>query len=164
MPATANASSHAKSLSDLGTNEVMFAQMMIPHHKQAIDISALAKRNSSNATIRSLASGINAAQRKEIAQMRYWLAVKKTSSATNMVMEIDGMLSTSQLKNLKTLKSKKFDRAFLSAMIAHHKGALQMLPLLKSSTNQEARNLEQAIYKAQSKEITLMQRLLRKLG
>ena len=35
-PSVAIASTHAKSLQNLGMNEVMFAQMMIPHHDQAV--------------------------------------------------------------------------------------------------------------------------------
>jgi len=36
IPSGASASTHAKSLQNLGMNEVMFAQMMIPHHEQAV--------------------------------------------------------------------------------------------------------------------------------
>ena len=38
VPNGANASTHAKSLQNLGMNEIMFAQMMIPHHEQAISM------------------------------------------------------------------------------------------------------------------------------
>ena len=38
--APAQASSHAKSLANLGAMDIMFAQKMIPHHQQAIDTAA----------------------------------------------------------------------------------------------------------------------------
>lgn len=163
-PASANASSHIKSLRNLGANELMFAQMMIPHHRQAVEMSALALRNSSDVTIKALAKKISGAQRKEMVQMGFWLGSKNASMGMNGEMGIEGMLTGSQLKNLGTLKGKKFDKVFLSAMIAHHNGALQMTSLIKGSKNQEARSLAQAIFKVQSKEIAFMQMLLEKLG
>ena len=43
VPATA--SSHASTLKNLDMNEIMFAQGMIPHHQQAIDMSNMSLKN-----------------------------------------------------------------------------------------------------------------------
>ena len=77
QPATA--SSHASSLKNLGMNEIMFAQGMIPHHQQAIDMSNMAVKNSASPEVKKLAKGIIAAQGKEIAQLKYWLTASKSS-------------------------------------------------------------------------------------
>ena len=62
QPATA--SSHASSLKNLDMNEIMFAQGMIPHHQQAIDMSNMALKNGASAEVKKLAKGIISAQKK----------------------------------------------------------------------------------------------------
>ncbi|CAM8624963.1 Domain of unknown function DUF305 [Candidatus Planktophila versatilis] len=166
QPATAG--SHASSLKSLGANEIMFAQGMIPHHQQAIDMSTSALARSSNAKVKALASGIISDQKKEINQMKYWLAAKKAplkmghdmGHGMGHGMGMDGMLSESQVAELKKLRGPKFDTAFLKAMIEHHQGALTMLSMLSGSKNSEARALSKEIRAAQSGEISVMQKLL----
>lgn len=158
QPATAD--SHASALKSLGMNEIMFAQRMIPHHQQAIDMSTSALARSSNAKVKALASGIISDQKKEINQMKYWLAAKKAPLKMGHDMGMDGMLSGSQVAELKKLRGSKFDTAFLKAMIEHHEGALGMLSMLGGSKNSEAKALSKEIRAAQSGEISVMQKLL----
>lgn len=157
---SATASTHASALKNLGMNEIMFAQGMIPHHQQAIDMSTSALERSSNTKVKALASGIIAAQAKEMKQMRYWLAAKKAPLKMGHDMGMSGMLSESQVAELKKLRGQKFDTAFLKAMIEHHQGALSMLSMLNESKNLEARQLAKEIRAAQSGEIALMQKIL----
>jgi uncharacterized protein (DUF305 family) len=156
------ASSHASTLKSLGPNEVMFAQGMIPHHQQAIDMSTSALARSPNTKVKALASGIISDQRKEMKQMKYWLVAKKAplTMGHDMGHGMDGMLSEGQVAELKKLRGSKFDTAFLKAMIEHHQGALGMLSMLSGSKNSEARALAKEIRTAQSGEISLMQKLL----
>tara|TARA_B110000503_G_C7169917_1_gene423807 strand:- start:4819 stop:5364 length:546 start_codon:yes stop_codon:yes gene_type:complete len=156
----ASASSHAKSLKDLGMNEIMFAQGMIPHHQQAVDMSRLVQQRSSNAKVKALASEIIAAQKKEMKQMKYWLSAKKAPLEMGHDMGMSGMLSEGQVAEVKKLRGLKFDTAFLKAMIEHHQGALGMLPMLNNSKNSEAKQLAKVIQEAQSGEISLMKKLL----
>jgi len=148
------ASSHSSTLKSLGSNEVMFAQGMIPHHQQAIDMSNSALARSSNTKVKALASGIISDQRKEMKQMKYWLVAKKAP----LTMGHD--MGQGQVAELKKLRGSKFDTAFLKAMIEHHQGALGMLSMLSGSKNSEARALAKEIRAAQSGEISLMQKLL----
>lgn len=141
LPAnSAVASSHGKTLSNLNSNDIMFAQMMIPHHQQAIDMSKYALKISSNKEIYALAKAISSAQGKEIAQMKYWLTATKSPATMGHHMDMNGMISEKQMKALSSLKGAKFDEAFLNAMIEHHQGALEMVGLLKSTKNAEAKN------------------------
>ena len=158
----ATATSHGKTLSNLNNNDIMFAQMMIPHHQQAIDMSKYAQKNSSNREIKALASAISSAQGREITQMKYWLSATKSPATMGHHMDMNGMISDKQMKELSALKGAKFDKAFLSAMIEHHQGALEMVELLNSTKNAEAKKLAKEIIRVQKAEISSMMKLLAK--
>jgi uncharacterized protein (DUF305 family) len=158
----ATASSHASTLKKLDMNEIMFAQGMIPHHQQAIDMSNMALKNGASAEIKKLAKGIISAQQKEMSQLKYWLTATKSSMTMDHDMGMNGMLSKGDLAALKKLKGSKLDTAFLKAMIAHHEGALEMVALLDDTENAEAKKIAADITKGQSAEITLMKKLLAK--
>jgi uncharacterized protein (DUF305 family) len=161
---SATASSHGKTLSNLNSNDIMFAQMMIPHHQQAIDMSKYALKNSSNKEIKALARAISSAQGKEIGQMKYWLTATKSSATMGHHMDMNGMISEKQMTALSSLKGAKFDKAFLSAMIEHHQGALEMVDLLKSTKSAEAKSLAKEIIRVQKAEISSMKMLLVKIA
>lgn len=163
FPGIAEASTHAKSLKNLGMSEVMFAQMMIPHHKQAVSLSETAMNKSQNPAILRLSRQIKSAQSSEISQMTYWLKATNSSMTMDHDMKMSGMLSIKELASLKSLTGKEFDRTFLALMIKHHQGALEMLDLISDSKNAEAKALSKAIDSAQRKEITSMKQLLKKL-
>ena len=163
IPSGANASTHAKSLQNLGMNEIMFAQMMIPHHEQAISMSETALKKSRNQAILKLSNQIKSLQGTEKSQLAYWLKATDSSMTMDHDMQMSGMLTTKELASLKRLTGTQFDRAFLQLMIKHHQGAIEMLDLISDSRNAEAKALAKAIKSAQSKEITSMKLLLNKL-
>ena len=53
--------------------DVQFATDMIPHHRQAVDMAALADTHASSAEVKALAAKIRKAQEPEIATMSGWL-------------------------------------------------------------------------------------------
>ncbi|ASY09927.2 MULTISPECIES: DUF305 domain-containing protein [Candidatus Nanopelagicaceae] len=163
IPSGANASTHAKSLQNLGMNEIMFAQMMIPHHEQAISMSETALKKSRNQAILKLSNQIKSLQGTEKSQLAYWLKATDSSMTMDHDMQMSGMLTTKELASLKRLTGTQFDRTFLQLMIKHHQGAIEMLDLISDSRNAEAKALAKAIKSAQSKEITSMKLLLNKL-
>ena len=162
-PNGANASTHAKSLQNLGMNAIMFAQMMIPHHEQASSMSETALKKSRNQAILKLSNQIKSLQGTEKSQLAYWLKATDSSMTMDHDMQMSGMLTTKELASLKRLTGTQFDRAFLQLMIKHHQGAIEMLDLISDSKNMEAKALAKAINSAQSKEITSMKLLLKKL-
>ena len=163
IPSGANASTHAKSLQNLGMNEIMFAQMMIPHHEQAISMSETALKKSRNQAILKLSNQIKSLQGTEKSQLAYWLKATDSSMTMDHDMQMSGMLTTKELASLKRLTGTQFDRVFLQLMIKHHQGAIEMLDLISDSRNAEAKALAKAIKSAQSREITSMKLLLNKL-
>ena len=55
------------------TADVSYAQMMIVHHAQALEMTALAPGRAGSAAVKGLAERIAAAQKPEIEMMRDWL-------------------------------------------------------------------------------------------
>jgi uncharacterized protein (DUF305 family) len=141
-------------------DELMFAQMMIPHHSQAVTMSELALANSSNTEVLALATAIRDAQAPEIAQMQSWLDESDYSGTHAGHMDMGGMLSDQELAELSTAKGSVFDRLFLEGMIAHHEGAIDILSMIKNSTNSEVKMLYDDFLTSQSAEIEAMKALL----
>ena len=133
--------------------DVKFLQGMIVHHKQAILMSSMVSKRTNNPTIVDLADRIDASQEDEISFMEGWLEDRGENIPEenehsmmghhendhsdmghhDMSMHLDmvGMASPKQLKELENSKSTDFDRLFLQLMIAHHDGALEMVKDLK---------------------------------
>jgi uncharacterized protein (DUF305 family) len=151
--------SKEKSSSQYSADEIMFAQMMIPHHEQAVTMSELALSNTATAEIVALATAIRDAQAPEIIQMQSWIDGKSESHMHDM--EMGGMLSDAELAELAELKGAAFDQMFLTAMIAHHEGALDMVEMINDSTNSEVKTLAANIVQSQSAEIETMKALLK---
>lgn len=145
-------------------DEIMFAQMMIPHHQQAVTISKLALTNSTNPEILALAKTIMGAQEPEIVQMKKWLDLSSAPTEMEAEMGMGGMLSDEDMANLAKLSGKAFDRAFLLGMIEHHLGAIEMTEMIDTSDNSEVKTLSEDIVRSQSAEILEMKQLLAKLG
>jgi uncharacterized protein (DUF305 family) len=151
--------SEEKSSSQYSADEIMFAQMMIPHHEQAVTMSELALSNTTTAEIVALATAIRDAQAPEIIQMQSWIDGKSESHMHDM--EMGGMLTDAELAELAELKGAAFDQMFLTAMIAHHEGALDMVDMINDSSNSEVKTLAANIVQSQSAEIETMKALLK---
>jgi uncharacterized protein (DUF305 family) len=150
--------------------DVMFAQMMIPHHRQAVEMAGLAARRASSSKVKDLASRIAAAQGPEITTMSGWLAAwKEPTSMPSMPSmnhgSMDGMMSDQDMKALGHLTGEGFDRKFLGMMIEHHRGAIVMAQTeQRSGADPAARALAASIIKTQTTEITTIRAECQVLG
>jgi uncharacterized protein (DUF305 family) len=140
--------------------DVMFAQMMIPHHDQAIEMSDLALERSRDPEILALAQQIKDAQSPEIEQMTGWLESAGAGMTMDHDMGMDGMLSDAEMETLRSATGTEFDRLYLEGMIQHHEGAISMAGMIVESENAEARALADAIITSQTAEIATMEALL----
>lgn len=145
--------------SGYSSTDAMFAEMMIPHHEQAIVMSDLALAKSKDPEVLALASKIKAEQTPEIAIMRNW---KASNSAMHAGHEMMGMLSEDELETLANSSGPTFDRLFLQGMIEHHEGAIQMAQMILDSENPEVSTLGKSIVETQQAEIEKMKELLKK--
>ncbi|MEU8059164.1 DUF305 domain-containing protein [Microbispora bryophytorum] len=150
---------------DHNDQDVMFARMMIPHHRQAVEMGRLAEDRAADARVARLARGIEAAQAPEIRTMTGWLtawgepAPMESHAPEHHAMP--GMMSPEDMRRLAGLSGRAFDRAFLTMMIRHHEGAVAMArDELRTGVYEPARRLAASIVSSQSAEIAEMKSLL----
>lgn len=115
-------------------DDVTFMQDMIPHHHQAVQMAALVDSRTNNEKVREIAGRIDAAQADEITFMQDWLNDRKEKAPNpehhhtmHTLHEMAGMASPEDMEILSQLEGVAFDRKFLTLMIAHHEGALEMV-------------------------------------
>ena len=148
--------------------DVMFAQMMIPHHQQAVTMSdMILAKDGMDSRVTDLAIKIKAAQAPEIAQMSGWLAGWSKRPIPSMGMDHDmggGMMSEADMDTLDKANGKDAARLFLTGMIKHHQGAITMAQQeMANGQNPAAIALANKIVTDQKAEITTMRRLLTQL-
>lgn len=148
--------------SEFSAADVMFAQMMIPHHQQAVDLGVIAEKGEASPEVLALAKDISHDQTHEIEHMQAWLDAAGAHHHMDHDMAMDGMLTESQLETLKAAKGAEFDRLFLEGMIAHHEGAVSMAEDVVDSKNPEVAELAASIIKSQTEQIQYMKELLAK--
>jgi uncharacterized protein (DUF305 family) len=150
--------------SEYSMNDQMFASMMIPHHEQAVEMSELALTRTTNPDVLALAEEIRDAQQPEIDQMKSWGGTDSADHMSHGGMSMAGMLSASELANLRAANGPDFDLLFLNGMIAHHEGAIDMAQMIIKSKNDEVRTLGENIVKTQQAEIDRMRALIAALS
>jgi uncharacterized protein (DUF305 family) len=144
-------------------DDVMFAQMMIPHHEQAVEMADVAlDQSTSSVEVRQLAVDIKAAQDPEIETMRGWLEAWGAPQAAPSGMEHDsGMMADTDMGALADAEGAEFDRMWLTMMIEHHEGAITMAQdVLATTEDEEVKAMAEDIIAAQEAEIATMQALL----
>ena len=123
--------------------DVRFMRGMIPHHGQALDMTALVPTRATTNEFRSMALRMQISQRDEIRLMERWLTEREEDipppNAHRMMMAGDmalmpGMLNAGQMEQLASATGQEFERLFLEFMIMHHEGALTMVQTLFNSS------------------------------
>jgi uncharacterized protein (DUF305 family) len=151
--------------------DVTFAQDMIPHHEQAVQMAQMAEGRAESAEVKQLASDIEAAQAPEIEQMRGWLeswgedvpseSMDHGDMGHESPSEMPGMMDADELDQLEQAHGAEWDRMFLTRMIAHHEGALEMARTeIAKGENPDALALAKKVEKDQQAEISEMESLL----
>ena len=152
--------------------DVRFMQGMIPHHRQALEMTALVRQHATTAAVRQMALRMEISQRDEIAMMSTWLRERGESvemSGMGMAQHrMMGMLTPEQMETLASARGVEFDRLFLEGMIQHHEGALDMVTTLfnTSGAAQESTvfKFAEEVDADQLMEIERMQALLEQIG
>lgn len=152
----------------LNDADVEFAQGMIAHHEQAVEMAeiALDPNRQAGAEVIDLATRIQAAQEPEIEQMTAWLTAAGESITMDMseghdMSSMEGMMTAEQMDALAVATGTEFDTMWLEMMIAHHEGAISQSQTVKANgSNPDVLALADQIIAAQQGEIAEMQALL----
>jgi uncharacterized protein (DUF305 family) len=113
--------------------DVTFAQKMIPHHQQALDMSAMVPSRTTNRKLIVMAKQIALDQQAQIETLQELLQKWGAPAALDHMghdgMGMDGMVDAATMDKLPTLKGTEFDDLWLKSMIRHHQGAVAMAEL-----------------------------------
>lgn len=161
------------SLRPAGWNDedVDFLNRMIPHHRQALDMSELARTRARDPRVAMLAERVEAAQGPEIVLMasfldQLFLPVPEDhpDHGHHEMAGMVGMLTPGQMERLEAAEGAGFDQLFLLGMIRHHRGAVAMaLEVLTTGENALVNELAADVTAGQSAEIERMRGLLRSI-
>jgi uncharacterized protein (DUF305 family) len=143
-------------------SDVAYAQMMITHHGQALEMTRLAESRAHAGGVKRMARHIAATQQPEIEAMRGWLKRNGLSgdAGGHAHMRMPGMATDAQLARLKDARGTAFDDLFLTLMITHHQGAVTMATdVLGRSRNTQIGEMATDLIAQQSREVDLMRAL-----
>jgi uncharacterized protein (DUF305 family) len=148
--------------------DAAFAQAMIPHHEQAVEMSEMMLAKAGvNPEVKRLAEEIKAAQGPEIDKMHGWLeawgqpSMMAGGSDHSSHSSMSGMMSGADLDRLKSAEGTGASRMFLEQMIEHHEGAITMAEQeAASGSDPDAVELAKKIVAEQQAEIDEMKDLL----
>ncbi len=166
----ASANPSESTVEQFNTADVTFAQMMIPHHQQAVAMSdTLVKKTGISAETTTLAKQIEAAQRPEITTMQGWLKAWGQDmgggmGGMNHGGTDDGMASDAEMKKFDQADGAAAEKMYLEMMTKHHQGAITMAQAeIKDGKNADAVALATNVVSSQQQEISTMRKLLANL-
>jgi uncharacterized protein (DUF305 family) len=153
--------------------DVEFATDMIPHHEQAVQMSQMASNQAQSAEVKNLADDIAAAQGPEIDTMTQWLKDWGQDAPSDHMDhedmghgssdELPGMMDADDMGKLGRAHGGDWDHMFLTMMIDHHEGAIEMAKTEQADgQNADAVALAKKIEAAQTTEIAQMKDMLKR--
>ncbi|QGA80897.1 DUF305 domain-containing protein [Candidatus Nanohalobium constans] len=144
---------------DQGFNraDLMFMNMMIVHHNQAIEMAEMAENRTENENILELSNNISKAQREENRQMTKWMQNQGFEPGNHHRMA--GMASEQQMQQLRENNGTEFNHLFAKLMIEHHQGGIAMAEQFhQTGKNTELKQMQQQMIDAQTEEIKKMRK------
>jgi uncharacterized protein (DUF305 family) len=148
--------------------DVDYAVDMSMHHSQGVSMAELAATQARSPKVKALATRIRQAQGKEVDRIAGWLNDWQAKGATmpphghsDDAPDVPGMMNPDEIAKLERASGRAFDRLFLSMMIRHHQGAIQLAEHeTKSGASAEAKDVAQNLITTQSAEMREMKQLL----
>jgi uncharacterized protein (DUF305 family) len=147
--------------------DVMFLQMLVPHHREGIAISRLAQEPGRDLPdeIRNMAAAIESTQTAEVSTMAGWLRDwRQPESVPHSVHEAHGGQPSTSPAEIAATTAKSgldFQRAYLNLLIAHQDDAIQLARMeVAGGVAMEAKELATRVVLSRSAQITEMLALL----
>lgn len=158
---------------DQNAADIMFVEMMVPHHEQAVEMSELIlAKDGVDLEVVALAEQIRSAQDPEIALMEGWLEDWGVPSMNDDMGGMEGMdhggsggmagmMSDEQMAELESTDGATGATLFLELMIEHHVGAVEMAEdVIDDGRDADVRKLAEQIIVSQTAEVATMRELL----
>lgn len=143
--------------------DITFITAMKPHHEGAVEMAELAATRAESAQVKDLATRIVAAQDPEIEMMNKMAAAwgVELGVGADAMPPGHGMSMGDDTEVLEPLSGAEFDREFLTRMVVHHEGALEMAETeLADGANPQAKQMAADIVESQTAEIAEIKGLL----
>ncbi|GGL94572.1 lipoprotein [Streptomyces fumigatiscleroticus] len=146
--------------------DVAFAQGMVPHHRQAVEMAGLAPGRAHSAEVKKLAEDIKKAQDPEIRTLSGWLTswgetVPSEGAMDHSTHDMGSMMTSDDMEKLEKASGTAFDTAFTEMMIEHHEGAVEMARTEQADGSYApAKKMAGRIITSQTAEIARMKELL----
>lgn len=172
--------------------DIKYVQMMIPHHRQAVEMAVLAPKQARDTAVKALADRIDKGQGGEISAMQSWLRQHGATEGQGQSAggghtghgrgtgggsgatggaggtthgNMPGMATPEQMARLQAAEGTEFDRMFLSLMITHHQGALTMArEVLAHGLDTVVNDMARDVLTSQNAEINRMRDMASGLG
>ena len=160
-------------------DDIGFMTGMIPHHAQALIMAGWAPSHGARSDVAILCERIVVGQADEIRSMQQWLSDRglpvPDATSTRMKMNgtehdmlMPGMLTDEEMAELDKARGSEFDRLFLSGMIRHHQGAIEMVDNLfkafGAAQDDTIYKFASDVFSDQSIEIEVMHGMLGSVG
>lgn len=151
--------------------DVTFAEDMIPHHEQAVEMAEMASDRASSSEVKGLAADIEAAQGPEIEQLSAWLQAWGEDPPSEPMdhgdmghgeaSSMSGMMTQEDMSSLGGTSGDQFDQMWLEMMIEHHRGAVDMAEsAVADAEHPGVIEMAEDIIETQQAEIAQMEELL----
>jgi uncharacterized protein (DUF305 family) len=150
-----------------------FVRDMSVHHAQAVRISEIAHRRSTDPKLNYLAFDILSTQQGQIGIMNGWMELwRQTPGGSDEPMAwmdhagpMPGMATDDEIAELNTLPLPEMEEQFLRLMIRHHRGAVPMADAAADqATSPEVAAIARQMSAGQQSEVDLMQSMLADRG
>ncbi|RSM90529.1 DUF305 domain-containing protein [Kibdelosporangium aridum] len=137
--------------------DVKFAQDMIPHHQQTIQMADLATQQATGQEVKIVAASVLSAEEKEIQTMKGWLSqwgASQPDAAAHGGHDMPGMISTTDMKALQAMSGAAFDKKWLEMIQKHlESGVTMSKTLLAEGQNPNAKAMATEIIENQEAKI-----------
>jgi uncharacterized protein (DUF305 family) len=148
--------------------DVMFAQMMLAHHAQALEMVRLARTKAVRDEVRTLAAAIDVTEADEAKTMQVWLQswARPATAAADSHAGHGGAHATDadDIAALATYDGTQFEQRFLNMLVAHQHNAVEIARMeTGSGVNPGALDLAERITDSRTAEIQQMLRFLETL-
>lgn len=142
-------------------SDVMFLQMLIPHHRQGLKLAELAAERGSTAEVRDFAAAVVATQTDELEDVEAWLTDWNQPTAADPDPNAhqghaDGLHEPDPalVPALESTERARFDTTFVSVFTGHQHGAVELGRMeLEKGRHPEARDLADRIVKSRTAQV-----------